>query len=216
MQPNWAKVVGELIADHEIASRKEIEALTERLVKLEVRPIEKGEAGEPGARGETGAQGPQGDAGPPGEPGPKGEAGDLGLVPHTLAEQIKSAMALLDNAPLIIQHEATAAVEFERNIQSLRHVTGSMITRAGNLVMFYSDGTSEQLGKVTGEPGPQGPAGPQGPSGRDGLDGAKGDEGRRGRDGVGVTAITKSGRKLLFALSDGTLHTVADDEKKRT
>jgi hypothetical protein len=40
MQPNWAKIVGELIADHEIASRKQIEPLAARIAVLEARPVE--------------------------------------------------------------------------------------------------------------------------------------------------------------------------------
>ena len=176
-----------------------------RIAALEARPIEKGDVGDPGAAG------PQGEPGPVGPPGPQGPRGDPGELPAELIEQINSMKQLLQE-PL---PDVIPAASVEQPPQ-MRHATGSIITHAGDLVMFYSDGTSEQLGKVTGEQGPQGPAGPQGPSGRDGIDGAKGDEGRRGRDGVGVTAVTKSGRKLLFALSDGTLHTVADDEKKRT
>lgn len=40
MQPNWAKIVGELIADHEISSRKQIEPLAARIAALEARPSE--------------------------------------------------------------------------------------------------------------------------------------------------------------------------------
>jgi len=72
MQPNWAKVVGELIADHELSYRKQIEPLVARIAQLEARPIQKGDAGEPGAAGSPGVPG---EAGPPGPPGPKGDAG---------------------------------------------------------------------------------------------------------------------------------------------
>lgn len=207
MQPDWAKVLGELIADHEITQRKHIEPLAARIAALEARPVEKGEPGAAGPQGETGPPGPQGETGPQGPAGPEGIAGAL---PASLVEQINAMREMLQE-PLPVAPRA-ALVE-ERPLQ-MRHTTGSIITRDGHLAVFYSDGTSQQLGSVVG---PQGPIGPQGPSGRDGIDGAKGDEGRRGRDGASVTAITKSGRKLLFTLSDGTLHTVADgDEKKRT
>ena len=71
MQPNWAKVVGELIADHEVSTRKQIEPLVARIAELEARPIQKGDAGE------------------------------LGLVPPELAEQIKQAIHLLHESPPI-------------------------------------------------------------------------------------------------------------------
>ena len=179
--------------------------LAARIAELEARPVEKGDAGPPG---EVGPPGPQGEPGPQ---GPAGLEGSVGALPASLVEQINSMREMLQE-PLPV---APRAALVEERPPEPRHATGSIITRAGDLVMFYSDGTSEQLGKVTGEQGPPGSQGPQGPAGRDGIDGAKGDEGRRGRDGVGVTAITRSGRKMLFALSDGTLHTVADDEKKR-
>ena len=41
MQPNWAKVIGEMIADHEVANRKQIEPLVARIAELEARPIAK-------------------------------------------------------------------------------------------------------------------------------------------------------------------------------
>ena len=102
MQPNWAKVVGELIAEHELSYRKQIEPLVARIAELEARPTETvigprglpGEAGPPGAPGEAGA------------PGPKGDAGELGLVPPELAEQIKQAIHLLHESPPIVLQNA--------------------------------------------------------------------------------------------------------------
>lgn len=206
VQPNWAKVLGEMLAEHELADRKQIDTMMARIAALEVRPVEKGEPGAVGPQGATGAPGP------PGPQGPPGMEGSAGALPASLVEQINSMREMLQE-PL---PAAPRAALVEERPPEIRHATGSIVTRAGDLVMFYSDGTSEQLGKVTGEQGPAGPQGPPGPSGRDGIDGAKGDEGRRGRDGASVTAITKNGRKLLFALSDGQLFTVADgDEKKR-
>lgn len=194
-----------------------IAPLAARIAALEARPVEKGEAGEPGAVGPQGESGPPGPQGPEGPAGPKGDMGELGYVPQALAEQIKSAMQMLDEAPPVFQHNDS--LEVERKPEMLRHATGSIITRDGNLIMFYSDGTSEQLGSVIGPQGLQGLTGPQGSPGRDGVDGAKGDEGRRGRDGVGVaaTAINRRG-ELLVTLTDGTVQTpgrVVADEKKR-
>jgi len=82
-----------------------------------------------------------------------------------------------------------------------RRVTGAMITRAGELVMNYSDGSSERLGPVIGPPGEKGEPG------RDGL-GVKGDAGPPGRDGVSVmaAAINRAG-EIMLTLSDGTVLT---------
>jgi hypothetical protein len=117
---------------------------------------------------------------------------DSTIVPPDLAEQLKAAALMLEQPPL-----------FERPVA--RHLAGVMITRAGELAVSYSDGTSDRLGLVVG------PAGEPGPSGRDGVAGAigaQGDEGPRGRDGVSImgAAINRDG-ELMLTLSDGTVLT---------
>jgi len=79
-----------------------------------------------------------------------------------------------------------------------------VITRAGELAVSYSDGTSERLGHVIG---PQGEKGLQGERGADGI-GIRGDVGPPGRDGVSVTAasINRDG-ELMLTLSDGSVLT---------
>jgi Collagen triple helix repeat (20 copies) len=49
-----------------------------RLAQLELRPIEKGDAGPAGERGAEGPQGSPGPEGPQGDPGPQGPAGERG------------------------------------------------------------------------------------------------------------------------------------------
>ena len=85
-----------------------------------------------------------------------------------------------------------------------RSVTGTVITRSGELAVSYSDGSSERLGSVIG---PQGEKGGQGEPGRDGI-GMKGEDGPPGRDGVSVTAtsINRDG-ELMMTLSDGSVLT---------
>lgn len=78
MQPNWAKVLGELLADHEIAFGRKIETLAARLDEVAARPVIKGEQGAPGPAGPQGDIGPAGPVGPKGETGPAGERGDAG------------------------------------------------------------------------------------------------------------------------------------------
>lgn len=116
----------------------------------------------------------------------------LDVVPPDLAEQLKAAQRMLEQPPL-----------FERPV--VRHLAGVMITRAGELAVSYSDGSSDRLGLVIG------PAGEPGPPGRDGAAGVigeRGDEGPRGRDGISITgaAINRDG-ELMLTLSDGTVLT---------
>jgi len=117
---------------------------------------------------------------------------DRNIVPPDLAEQIKTAARMLEQPPL-----------FERPVA--RHLTGTMITRGGELAVSYSDGTSERLGLVVGPPGEQGLSGRDGAVG---AIGARGDDGPRGRDGISITgaAINRDG-ELLLTLSDGTVLT---------
>jgi len=101
------------------------------------------------------------------------DASDRIMVPPELAAQIKSLQQLLDEPPPAIAPPAPPELP--------RRVTGSMVTRDGELVVTYSDGTSEQLGSVIGP---------------------------RGRDGVGIAgaAITREG-ELMLTLSDGVVLT---------
>jgi hypothetical protein len=114
------------------------------------------------------------------------ETRPLDVVPPELAERLKAAALMLEQPPL-----------FERPVA--RHLAGVMITRAGELAVSYSDGTSERLGLVigpSGEPGPPGAIGTQG------------EAGPRGRDGISITgaAINRDG-ELMLTLSDGTVLT---------
>lgn len=77
-QTNWAKVLGELLADHECQVTAAVEALAARIAEIEARPAEKGNPGEKGPQGERGAEGLRGQDGPSGPPGPSGDRGDPG------------------------------------------------------------------------------------------------------------------------------------------
>lgn len=131
----------------------------------------------------------------------KGDANEPLRVPPELAEQIKSLQQLLDEPlPVIAPPEPP---------QLPRRVTGTMVNRDGELVVTYSDGTSERHGKVVG------PRGEQGRDGAPGAVGARGDEGPPGRDGISVVAIARNHfGELMFTLSDGTVLTpIGRDEK---
>lgn len=84
MQPDWAKVLGELIADHELADRKRVDEMMARIAALEARPIDKGATGEPG---------PQGLPGEKGEPGRDGrDASDLALLRDLIEGQVAAGI----------------------------------------------------------------------------------------------------------------------------
>jgi hypothetical protein len=109
-------------------------------------------------------------------------------VPPALAEQVRAAARLLEQPP--IDHPVA------------RHLTGTMITRGGELAVSYSDGSNERLGSVVGPPGERGPVGASGAIGADGH------QGPPGRDGISIiaAAINRDG-ELMLTMSDGTVLT---------
>ena len=69
------------------------------------------------------------------------------------------------------------------NTEPPRSITKSEIVN-GELVITYSDGTSENLGKVVGEKGDTGATGAQGPQGLSGATGPQGPQGEKGDTGA--------------------------------
>lgn len=129
-------------------------------------------------------------------------------LPPDLLEQIKAAAEILQQPPPPPRNAVTVmpdiSGEIEKAIEKMRRPTRFDVTRAGELAVYYSDGTNEKLGLVIGPPGEKGQAGEPG---RDGI-GLKGDDGPPGRDGAGVTAAAiNRGNELMLTLSDGTVLT---------
>jgi hypothetical protein len=176
--PNWGKVVGELLAEHELHIDKRLpdlvaaqvaSALAERsiasLVAAEVeRRIETlqrvagalitrdGELVLSYSDGRSERLGSViGPAGPPGEPGASGPAGSDG--------------AKGDEGPR--GRDGTS-------------ITGAAFGRGGELLLTLSDGSVLTLDRI--EKGDPGPAGPQGPAGEPGPPGAQGEAGPAGQD----------------------------------
>lgn len=94
------------------------------------------------------------------------------------------------------------------NVETLRSINKSEIVN-GELVITYSDGTSENLGKVVGENGEKGDKGetgatgaqgPQGEKGEMGLTGAKGPRGEKGEN----AEIENLQELEFYLLSDDT------------
>ena len=143
-----------------------------------------GAAGTPGADGSDGAQGPKGDDG---AQGPKGEDGAQGPKGEDGAQGPKG--------------------EDGKDGRGIDSVT----TNAdGHLIITYTDGTTEDAGKVVGDdgaagtPGADGSDGAQGPKGEDGKDGADGAAGNDCEDGRGIDSVRiNDAGELIVTFSDG-------------
>ncbi|STC80893.1 ExeM/NucH family extracellular endonuclease [Corynebacterium minutissimum] len=85
------------------------------------------------------------------------------------------------------------------------------------LIITYTDGTSEILGTLAGSKGDQGTPGRDGfdgAPGRDGTDGANGKDGKDGKDGRGIKSVTTDADgNLVITYTDGTSETVKSGDK---
>lgn len=87
----------------------------------------------------------------------------------------------------------------------------------GEVVVTYTDGTSEILGTLAGAKGDQGTPGRDGfdgAPGRDSTDGANGKDGKDGKDGRGIKSVTTDADgNLVITYTDGTSETVKSGDK---
>ena len=87
----------------------------------------------------------------------------------------------------------------------------------GEVVVTYTDGTSEILGTLADAKGDQGTPGRDGfdgAPGRDSTDGANGKDGKDGKDGRGIKSITTDADgNLVITYTDGTSETVKSGDK---
>lgn len=97
----------------------------------------------------------------------------------------------------------------------VKGVSSAAINESGELVITYTDGTSENLGKVVGEKGEQGDKGEQGEQGEKGEQGATGATGATGANGatgatgVGISSIdTNEKGQIVIRLTDGNTVTL--------
>ena len=90
----------------------------------------------------------------------------------------------------------------------------------GEVVVTYTDGTSEILGTLAGSKGDQGMPGRDGfdgAPGRDGTDGRDGANGKDGKDGRGIKSVTSDADgNLVITYTDGTSETVKSGDKPAT
>ncbi|WP_339016899.1 ExeM/NucH family extracellular endonuclease [Corynebacterium hesseae] len=110
-------------------------------------------------------------------------------VGFNLATVKRSADELKDCTP----SEDPAPTDDARGIKSVT------IDDNGHLIITYTDGTTEDAGKVVGADGKDGQDGDKGPKGD------KGDAGQDGKDGRGIKSVTTNNEgDLIITYTDGT------------
>lgn len=87
----------------------------------------------------------------------------------------------------------------------------SFAIKNGELIVTYTDGTTDNLGSVVGSNGTQGDQGPQGPQGEQGDKGDKGDKGEPGR-GIEKVEIVDGNLMVTYTDSDTPVNVGKVDE----
>ena len=92
-------------------------------------------------------------------------------------------------------------------VADTRSISRTEINESGELIVHYSDGSSENLGIVKGADGEDGAPGIRGEAGKkgsDGEDGAQGEPGKDGKDGQdGIVTIVPESESIALATSKG-------------
>lgn len=95
-----------------------------------------------------------------------------------------------------------------------RGIKSVTIDDEGHLIITYTDGTTEDAGKVVGADGKDGKDGDKGPKGDKGDAGQDGKDGADGKDGRGIKSVTTNDKgEVVVTYTDGTseiLGTLAD------
>ena len=97
----------------------------------------------------------------------------------------------------------------------VKGISSAVVNDKGELVITYTDGTSDNLGVVVGdkgeqgekgETGAQGPQGEQGEKGETGAQGPQGEQGEKGETGRGIKEVrfSEDGTKLIILYTDET------------
>ena len=87
-------------------------------------------------------------------------------------------------------------------------IASAVINDNGELVITYTDGTSDNLGVVVGKDGEDGKDGQDGAPGKDGVDGEDGKDGADGR-GISKVEFSADGTKLVITYTDNTTQEIA-------
>lgn len=166
---------------------------------LKGEPGEQGPAGEPGPAGErgpAGEAGPAGETGPAGPTGPTGPAGSDGKDGSHVVSLVRTAGSGAPGSTDIYTMTMSDGARYTFSVyngkdgsggggsgepgadgKDGRGVLDAQINSSGELVLVYTDGTSDTVGRVVGkdgEPGKDGSAGEAGPAGAAGYTPQKG------------------------------------------
>ena len=133
-----------------------------------------GQTGAQGPQGDTGATGPTGAQGPQGNVGPQGD-GNAGVSSATVNGSGNLVITLNDSTTLdagnVLGADGTNGSNGSDGATGPQGNAGVGITSTslvgGNLVLNYSNTSTQDVGNI------QGPTGPQGPAGNDGADGVQ-------------------------------------------
>lgn len=89
----------------------------------------------------------------------------------------------------VYQHAGSTWVKRDNFFGVAKGITSTSIDGSGNLIIFYTDGTSSNVGKVVGPKGDPGSQGSQGPQGPKGDTGPQGPQGIPGSGGSGINGF---------------------------
>lgn len=88
--------------------------------------------------------------------------------------------------------------------EDARGIKSVTINDAGHLIIVYTDGTTEDAGKVVGADGEDGADGKGGVDGEDGADGKDSADGKPGKDGRGIESVTTNDKgEVVVTYTDG-------------
>ncbi|WP_246818698.1 ExeM/NucH family extracellular endonuclease [Corynebacterium sp. HMSC074C01] len=89
--------------------------------------------------------------------------------------------------------------------EEARDIKSVTVDDNGHLIITYTDGTTEDTGKVVGADGKPGKDGADGVDGQDGTDGKDGKDGADGKDGRGIESVTTNDKgEVIITYTDGT------------
>ncbi len=89
--------------------------------------------------------------------------------------------------------------------EEARGIKSVTVDNNGHLIITYTDGTTEDAGKVVGADGKPGKDGADGQDGTDGEDGSNGKDGADGKDGRGIESVTTNDKgEVIVTYTDGT------------
>jgi hypothetical protein len=177
---NWAKVIGELLADHEIAQGKQMDAVIARLAELEALPITKNDE-------------------------PLQVPAELAAQLERVRQLLDEPPPVIEPPPPPAPPRRVTGTEIIRGELAVLYSDGT-VDRLGPVV--GPPGPAGRDG-ADGVAGAKGESGQPGRDGKDGADGARGEQGPPGRDGVSITATARNKTgELMLTLSDGTVLTV--------